>query len=411
MKVYHGLSKVMMFERFTAYFNQPVSTTIEYHTALKFSQGQGIVLEFRRGGKNPSLIPKYLDVSWLSTFPEEDERLFYGDNIVFEIFDIIETKGDVPRKHKRELRILNMFQKMVKNHDQYVNKNYVNNKRSKSFDHVWTINYNAERDVEHLFVGEYYRLSLQTLRDAKTAKTLFYLHCIINETHIKQIICNCIKNGEIISPNHLLSVIGKNKEFENGINVEHANQNVKKCVIISPFEELINEYSRSEFYESERYTTKISLLQPFYFTIQDSILLPSRVYPLLIVFCLITFVFFMWNLSLQTRKALGLKFDKRMKCFNIFYIGVYILILKDVMRLWISRYNLVFDQLKSNIDGRRVSYKHCISILSVLTDNMESWINFDNMESWIKHCNPSVIYIWQQKYYSLAVMTKIILYS
>eukprot|EP01084_Bolivina_argentea_P088823 160360_1 len=30
MKVYHGLSKVMMFERFTAYFNQPVSTTIEY---------------------------------------------------------------------------------------------------------------------------------------------------------------------------------------------------------------------------------------------------------------------------------------------------------------------------------------------------------------------------------------------
>eukprot|EP01083_Nonionella_stella_P212648 767718_1 len=107
MKVYHGLSKVMMFERFTAYFNQPVSTTIEYHTALKFSQGQGIVLEFRRGGKNPSLIPKYLDVSWLSTFPEEDERLFYGDNIVFEIFDIIETKGNVPRKHKRELRILN----------------------------------------------------------------------------------------------------------------------------------------------------------------------------------------------------------------------------------------------------------------------------------------------------------------
>ena len=27
MKVYHGLNKEMMFERFTAHFNQPISTT------------------------------------------------------------------------------------------------------------------------------------------------------------------------------------------------------------------------------------------------------------------------------------------------------------------------------------------------------------------------------------------------
>eukprot|EP01083_Nonionella_stella_P318892 1167861_1 len=114
MRVFHGLSEVMMFERFTAYFHQPVSTTSEIDTALRFSRGTGIILEFRRGGSNPSLIPKYLDVSWMSIYPEEDERLFYGNNIVFEISDIIETTGQ-QKKHRRELRILNMFQRMVKN--------------------------------------------------------------------------------------------------------------------------------------------------------------------------------------------------------------------------------------------------------------------------------------------------------
>merc|ERR1712228_385480 len=114
MKVFHGLSEEMKFVRFTAYFNQPISTTPSYNTATKFANGNGIILEFKRGGSNPTLIPKYLDVSWLSNFPDEDERLFYGDNIMFEINDIVQTHGKIQR-HKQELRILNMFQNMVRN--------------------------------------------------------------------------------------------------------------------------------------------------------------------------------------------------------------------------------------------------------------------------------------------------------
>ena len=78
MKVYHGLNKVMYFERFTAYFNQPVSTTKTLQTAQGFADGVGIILTFKRGGtKETTLIPQYLDVSWLSAFPSEGERYSY----------------------------------------------------------------------------------------------------------------------------------------------------------------------------------------------------------------------------------------------------------------------------------------------------------------------------------------------
>ena len=52
-------------------------------------------------------------ISWISAFPHESERLFYGKNIVFNINDIIKSKN-----HKRntdQLKILNLFQDMTKN--------------------------------------------------------------------------------------------------------------------------------------------------------------------------------------------------------------------------------------------------------------------------------------------------------
>ena len=80
MRAYHGLNKVMYFERFTAYFNQPISTTKSLETAFSFADGIGIILTFKRGGsKEEGLIPQYLDVSWLSAFPNEEERYFGFD--------------------------------------------------------------------------------------------------------------------------------------------------------------------------------------------------------------------------------------------------------------------------------------------------------------------------------------------
>eukprot|EP01084_Bolivina_argentea_P281365 481395_1 len=115
MKVYHGLNKVMNFPKFTAYFNQPISTSISIRTAQNFSAGIGIILTLKSGSEyvNTSKIPKYLSVSWLSCFPNEDEKLFYGANVVFQIYNIIEAETN--KGHLKELSMLNKFQKMLKN--------------------------------------------------------------------------------------------------------------------------------------------------------------------------------------------------------------------------------------------------------------------------------------------------------
>eukprot|EP01083_Nonionella_stella_P069112 184071_1 len=95
LTVYHGLNREMTFIKFTAYFNQPISSTTSFRSAQQFSVGSGgnsgIILTLRSGAKHknePTKIPKYLSVSWLSAFPNEDERLFYGAYVVFKITNI-----------------------------------------------------------------------------------------------------------------------------------------------------------------------------------------------------------------------------------------------------------------------------------------------------------------------------------
>ena len=104
----------MVFDRFTAYFNQPISTTQDRDTAMKFAGSSGIILTFRKGHNNNHSC-RYLDVSWLSAFPEEKERLFYGQNVVFEISDIYEASTG--KTYGDTLQRFNIFQNMVKNSD------------------------------------------------------------------------------------------------------------------------------------------------------------------------------------------------------------------------------------------------------------------------------------------------------
>eukprot|EP01084_Bolivina_argentea_P177483 306906_1 len=143
LTVYHGLNCVLNFYKFTAFFHQPISTTTSFITAQQFSDGVGIILKLRCGSKSTSKNnPKFLSVSWLSDFPSEDEKLFYGENIVFSIIDIIEAKTNTG--HGKELIMLNNFQKMVKN--QIVN---------------WTDNENENKMI----------FDLVKLIEAKTQKT------------------------------------------------------------------------------------------------------------------------------------------------------------------------------------------------------------------------------------------------
>ena len=61
--------------------------------------------------KDATKIPKYLNVSWLSDFPNEDEKLFYGAYVVFQIDDIIEAKD--MQNHSKEVLMFNKFQKLL----------------------------------------------------------------------------------------------------------------------------------------------------------------------------------------------------------------------------------------------------------------------------------------------------------
>eukprot|EP01084_Bolivina_argentea_P130100 229697_1 len=116
--VYHGLNALMQFEKFTAYFNQPLSTTPSFRIAQQFSQSTGIILRLKSGKStafeaNSSKIPKYLSVNWLSCFPNEDEALFYGSYVVLQIADI--TEADSLKGHKKELKMFDKFQKAIQN--------------------------------------------------------------------------------------------------------------------------------------------------------------------------------------------------------------------------------------------------------------------------------------------------------
>eukprot|EP01083_Nonionella_stella_P069615 185671_1 len=117
-EVYHGLNRVMFFHQFRAYFSQPMSTTKSKTIAHQFagSEGKGVILTLKSGTEfenNVSKIPKYLSVSWISDYPGEEELLFYGDNVLFAIADITETKGNI--HHQAHLLALNEFQNIVYN--------------------------------------------------------------------------------------------------------------------------------------------------------------------------------------------------------------------------------------------------------------------------------------------------------
>eukprot|EP00484_Ammonia_sp_Unknown_P003925 CAMPEP_0197065234 /NCGR_PEP_ID=MMETSP1384-20130603/165329_1 /TAXON_ID=29189 /ORGANISM="Ammonia sp." /LENGTH=85 /DNA_ID=CAMNT_0042501993 /DNA_START=9 /DNA_END=263 /DNA_ORIENTATION=+ len=84
MTVYHGLNKVLYFNEFTAYFNQPVSTTPIMSVAKQFADGRGIILTLQSGagrGGDIERTPKYLSVASLSSFRNEEEKLFYGEHV------------------------------------------------------------------------------------------------------------------------------------------------------------------------------------------------------------------------------------------------------------------------------------------------------------------------------------------
>ena len=69
---YTGLNVKLLFDSFNPRFVCPFSTTVQWEIANTFSQDTGIILNLKPIIEGIS--DKYFDVSWLSDYPQEDER-------------------------------------------------------------------------------------------------------------------------------------------------------------------------------------------------------------------------------------------------------------------------------------------------------------------------------------------------
>eukprot|EP01083_Nonionella_stella_P176976 620718_1 len=124
--VYHGLDKELLFERFSHHFHAPMSTTATRESAMKFaSEGsRGILLHLTNGNKDISAHhvisqfepnqPRFLDVKYFSRFGNEDELLFFGNSVIFEIVNMRHMRHpeQIP---KNTLRQFNLLQRIIKN--------------------------------------------------------------------------------------------------------------------------------------------------------------------------------------------------------------------------------------------------------------------------------------------------------
>ena len=135
-EVYHGLSVKLHFRDFTAYFNQPISTTTDFGAARQFGS-DGIILTFK-AVPDSDKVSKYLAVDWLSNFPHEKEKLFYGSSIRFAIDNI--TDGYTLKSHKPELSAFNQFQRLLENQsvewklmDNLIIRTYIKYQRYRNF--------------------------------------------------------------------------------------------------------------------------------------------------------------------------------------------------------------------------------------------------------------------------------------
>eukprot|EP01084_Bolivina_argentea_P030993 57398_1 len=119
--VYHGLNKKFLFKQFLTHFNAPMSTTVSFSVATNFQSGSGVILVLKNGNKDiknditsefaPNQ-PRYTDAAWLSCYYNEQEYLFYGDSVIFEINKIFHE--DIA---KNTLKQLNLLQQIIEQKD------------------------------------------------------------------------------------------------------------------------------------------------------------------------------------------------------------------------------------------------------------------------------------------------------
>eukprot|EP01083_Nonionella_stella_P073086 197384_1 len=123
-RFYHGLRKQFLFTEFSTIFEPPTSTTKDKHIAqTNFAGEGGIVLTLGPKFKNELNNSKYLDVSAISNYGKEQERLFAGMTVL-AVIDIQYQNGREMHKTGKHAKVFLYFERIV---EQTIhNKSYYN---------------------------------------------------------------------------------------------------------------------------------------------------------------------------------------------------------------------------------------------------------------------------------------------
>ena len=113
----------MTFKSFLAYFCGPTSTTPVLDIATRFCGANGLILELTKEN-NYSLL-KHLEVSWLSNYAEEEERLFISGSKPLQFSSITYLRpGHKPENYHLFIFSLTLF-------------DYVLNGKQLNGEHFW----------------------------------------------------------------------------------------------------------------------------------------------------------------------------------------------------------------------------------------------------------------------------------
>eukprot|EP01084_Bolivina_argentea_P268199 455474_1 len=85
---YSGVSFVMHIPEFCIRLNAPTSTSIHKEIGLRFAGRDGMLIQLNNK-YNPADVECFFDVSWLSAYGEEEERIFCGGRYKMDLQSII----------------------------------------------------------------------------------------------------------------------------------------------------------------------------------------------------------------------------------------------------------------------------------------------------------------------------------
>ena len=109
---YTGMSFVMNIPEFTIGLQGPTSTSKQKAVAVRFAGDGGLVIKLNNS-KGNSTVERFIDSSWISCYPEEDERIFFGSVYQLTLQTIIII--DSGKNYKQSIAAYSKFDQMLNN--------------------------------------------------------------------------------------------------------------------------------------------------------------------------------------------------------------------------------------------------------------------------------------------------------